>query len=306
MVSDESLPHVKSLYGYRSVGEFTADVDFFLKHFKPVTLADVLAWHKGRTALPANAFLLTFDDGFREMAEIVAPILKAKGVSAAFFVNSAFVDNRALSLHQKIALLISHLTTAPISALEEKIKKMLRETGIMGEEIVPMLKSVRYANRAVLDEAAAICDIDFKTFLARQKPYVTSDQIRSLTRDGFAIGGHSIDHPLYRDLTLEEQLHQTRESVRFVCENFGLAYRAFAFPHSDTGVSQTFFERSFSEGIIEICFGTGGLLRDSWAGHFQRFSMEKPMQPPTTTMTHQYARRLFRRVTSRDVVTHPN
>ena len=306
MVSDESLPYVAPLYRYRSVREFASDVDFFLKHFKPVGLNDVLARVKHGTPLPRRAFLLTFDDGFREMAEVVAPILKVKGVPAVFFVNSAFIDNRELCMHQKIALLVSKLSPKPMPAQEEKLKELLRKNGMAGSECVSMLKSVRYANRAVLDEAGVLCDVDFNSCLSSQKPYLESEQIRALLRDGFAIGGHSVDHPFYGDLKLEEQLRQTRDSVDYVCENFGVATRAFAFPHSDTGVSRTFFERSYGQGTIEISFGTGGLLQDSWAGHFQRFSMEKTELSSKAIVSRQFTRRFFRNVIGDGTVFHSN
>jgi peptidoglycan/xylan/chitin deacetylase (PgdA/CDA1 family) len=305
MVSDEPLPHVRPLYSYKTVLQFKQDLEFFLKHFSPVHPDDLLKYLREGTSLPRSGFLLSFDDGFREMADIVAPILKAKGVSAMIFVNSAFVDNRELCFHQKIALLIGQLAAKPLATLEGKLKGLLRDKGIAGDETASMLKLVRYANRAVLDEAATLCDLRFDLFLQQQKPYLTSDQIRGLLGDGFTIGGHSVDHPFYGDLTLEEQLSQTRQSMKFLQDEFAVKQRAFAFPHSDTGVSRAFFDCSYGDGTLEISFGTGGLLRDSWPGHFQRFSMEKTTLPPAATVARQYARRLFRRVAGVEVMVHP-
>jgi peptidoglycan/xylan/chitin deacetylase (PgdA/CDA1 family) len=305
MVSDETVPHVRPLYRYKNIAQFKHDLEFFLAHFRSVGLDDLLKHLLENRPLPQRGFLLSFDDGFREMAEIVAPILKAKGVSATFFLNSAFVDNRELGLHQKAALLIGRLAEISSAALEEKIKRLFHGKGIVGDEVVSMLKLMRYADRAVLDEAAALCDLRFDEFLQQQKPYLTSGQIRGLLRDGFTIGGHSLDHPFYGDLTLEEQLRQTRESVNILQDKFGAQQRAFAFPHSDAGVSRTFFERSFSDGTLQISFGTGGLLRDAWTGHFQRFSMEKAKLPPATMVARQYARRFLRRVAGTDLMVHP-
>jgi peptidoglycan/xylan/chitin deacetylase (PgdA/CDA1 family) len=299
MVSNEALPHVAPLYQYRTVRQFTDDVDFFLEHYQPVGLSDLLAHVNTGKTLPSRAFLLSFDDGFREMAEIVAPILKAKGVPAVFFVNSAFVDNRELCFLQKIALVIAQLNTKSPEGREEKIKNILRAKEIKGDEIVPALRSIPYAKQTILDELESACGLDFKMFLAKQKPYLTSEQIRALLRDGFAVGGHSVDHPFYGNLTLDEQLRQTRESVEFVKNKFGTDYRAFAFPHSDTRVSQEFFQRSYGDGTLQISFGTGGLLRDPWPKHFQRFSMEKTSLHPGPMVCRQYARRLFRKTVQR-------
>lgn len=294
LISDESAPHVRPLYHFKGVAEFKRDLDFFLTHFQPVGLDDLLNHLRENRPLPPRAFLLSFDDGFREMSEVVAPILKDKGVIATFFLNSAFVDNRELCLHQKAALLLGKLAEKSPAGLAENMKELFRVNGIAVADIFATLKFMRYADRAVLDRAAALCDLQFDTFLKEQKPYLTSGQIRALLKDGFTIGAHSVDHPFYGDLTVEEQLRQTRDSLKFLEETFGVSQRAFAFPHSDTRVSQTFFERAFGDGTLKISFGTAGLLRDTWPGHFQRFSMEKTALPPAATVARQYARRLFR------------
>jgi peptidoglycan/xylan/chitin deacetylase (PgdA/CDA1 family) len=302
MVSDESLPHVRPLYSYRNVRQFSDDLDFFLKHFQPISLTDLLAHQKTGKALPKRAFLVTFDDGFREMAEIAAPILKAKGVPAAFFVNSAFVDNKELCLHQKIALLIDRVSQKNSPTMETNIKELLSGVGIKATEVIFALRSVRYAQRAVLDVAGELAGLDFGGFLSRQKPYLSSEQIRSMINDGFAMGGHSIDHPFYGDLTLAEQLRQTQVSVDFVQQKYDLTYRAFAFPHSDSGVAAEFFPQSYVDDALEISFGTGGLLRDPWPRHFQRFSMEKTALSAKAVLTYQCARRAFKNLTGRSSV----
>lgn len=294
LVSDEVVSHVSPLYSYKTISQFKQDLEFFLAHFRPIGLDDLLKHLQEGSPLPPRSFLISFDDGFREMAEIVAPILNAKGVPAVFFVNSAFVDNRELGFHQKIALLLGELAAKASPALEEKLKGMLREKGFTGNDPASMLKSVRYANRAVLDEVAGLWSLQFDEYLHRQNPYLTSDQIHRLLQDGFSIGGHSVDHPFYGDLTLAEQLRQTGESVKFLQDKFGVKYRAFAFPHSDAGVSRAFFERSFASGGLQISFGTGGLLRDSWPGHFQRFSMEKNSHNPRLALIKQLVRRCYR------------
>ena len=96
---------------------------------------------------------------------------------------------------------------------------------------------------------------------------------------GHSVGAHSIDHPRYADLDLEDQLHQTRASIRFVKERFGLPYGAFSFPHSDAEVTNEFFSRLFATGEVDLCFGNQGLLNDSVRRNIQRSSMEKTRMP---------------------------
>lgn len=90
VISDKPIAHIRHLYRYKGVREFCEDLDSILKLFKPISLDDILDNSRSGKPLPSRSVFLTFDDGLREMSEIVAPILKRKGLNAAFFINSGF------------------------------------------------------------------------------------------------------------------------------------------------------------------------------------------------------------------------
>ena len=122
---------------------------------------------------------------------------------------------------------------------------------------------------------------------------------------GHAVGAHSIDHPRYADLSLGEQLHQTRTSVRFVKERFGIDYGAFSFPHSDAHVSKEFFREIFVDGELDVCFGNQGLLDDDVHRNIQRSSMEEAGKPAEAILGRGYVRRLFKSTTGHLVIRRP-
>src|SRR5205823_5178522 len=109
VVSDSSVPHVSHLYRFRTIAEFTSDVKYLLRHFEPLTLSDIVDSLNGRRTLSRPGFHLTFDDGFREMHDIVAPILQRAGVPATFFLNTAFLDGGGLSHHNALSVLLDRL-----------------------------------------------------------------------------------------------------------------------------------------------------------------------------------------------------
>jgi hypothetical protein len=104
-------------------------------------------------------------------------------------------------------------------------------------------------------------------------------------------------------LTLEEQLQQTRTSVREIKSRFGINYSAFAFPHYDTGVSGEFFHKLQSENVLDVSFGTGGMLDDRTPLHFQRFTMEKTQLPARWILAKQFARRLTKKLRQQGTVS---
>jgi peptidoglycan/xylan/chitin deacetylase (PgdA/CDA1 family) len=274
MVSDEQVPHVKHLYRYRDIRQFTKDLDFFLANYEPVTMHDLLQHLDGNRSLPKRCFLLTFDDGFREMHDVVAPILKAKGVPATFFLTTGFIDNVDMAHHCKFSLLVEHLAEVSSANLKANVQQILAENRVVGESIESQMVSIRYAQRHLATEMARVCKYDFGQYLAARQPYLNSDQISSLLKQGFSIGAHSVDHPLYADLPLKEQIRQTVESIRFLVEHFELHYRAFAFPHSDAGVRKEFFKEMRDKGQLEVSFGTAGMHRHFFPRNLERFSME--------------------------------
>jgi peptidoglycan/xylan/chitin deacetylase (PgdA/CDA1 family) len=302
MVSDEPAPHVEHLYRFRTIKEFNEDLEYFLRRFKPLGLGGLLDGKERQSNGCGGTFLLSFDDGFREMHDVVAPILKAKGIPAVFFLTSNMVDNRELCFHQKMSLLLDCRQNRPTGFPKSEVTQVLKKWGIEGEDDVVALKSVQWLKRGVLDEIASKCDYDFEDFLRRRRPYLDSTQVTSMIRDGFDIGAHSVDHPRYADIEISEQLRQTHESMGVLGERFSPRRKVFAFPHTDHGVSRKFFDTIFKEGIVEATFGTGAPCADSVRGSYQRFSMEKMGWPAGAIMGRRTVRGLKLRAAGKSVI----
>jgi len=299
MISDTQVAHVKHLYTSKSTRQFREDLDLLLEHYTAIGLAELLNYRTTGRQLPDRVFLLTFDDGFREMHDIVAPILLEKGISATFFVNTAFIGNQQLCYLNKASLIVERLGKVMSSSLNEKVSGMLSSQNIVFNNIQDAILAINYQRRDLLDEIASVIDVNISEYLALHQPYLTQQQISKLLHNGFTIGAHSIDHPLYSALSVEDQLYQTIESVKCIREMFGLSYGVFAFPHSDKNVSAECFAQLEKSGLIDLSFGTAGLVDDSIANHLQRFSLEKPMERADRIIGFQYARKLSNLVRGR-------
>lgn len=293
MVSNEELFHLKHLKRYKNVKQFEDDINFLLGRYVPISLFDITDFLKKNRSLPDRAFLLTFDDGLKEMHDVVAPILLKKGVPATFFLNTDFIDNRRMFYLHKASILEEYFQKTRNSRLSEKIKELLLRYDIRTNNAKSGILSANYQQRGVIDEIAQLMNVDFDEYLSINKPYLTSAQIEKLIRDGFAIGAHSIDHPLYSSLDLKEQLYQTVESVKCIKERFGLNYGAFAFPHDDVNVSKKFYNELYTSGLVDVSFGTGGMIEDVIPNNIQRINFEKPLMPAETILALAFTRRLF-------------
>jgi peptidoglycan/xylan/chitin deacetylase (PgdA/CDA1 family) len=303
VVSDRDLPHIKHLYRVKTTAEFERDLDFFLKHYVPVDAIDLLASIKGTSKLPPNAFLLTVDDGFRECEEIIAPVLQRKGIPAIFFVCSGFINNADLSYRNKASLLHEHFLAHDDAALRKKTLNMLRNDGIEADNIFQALHLISYAHRASLENIADLCNVSFAEFLAVEKPYMDSGQVRSLINKGFHIGAHSIDHPVYSLLPENEQFRQTLESTDVVTKEFDLDYRFFAHPFMDNGITAGYFQEVVERGQLDLIFGTSGLMTDPCRENVQRVFMERSMSfDARSEITEEMLKTLLRKATGKNTV----
>ena len=304
IVSDARVPHVDRLYRFRNVARFSRDLDVLAQIYRPISLHDFLASLNTGIALPKNSLLLTFDDGLRECHEIIAPILKRKGIPATFFLCSAFVDNRAWAFDLKKSVLADALSGTVLQPRQKcALRRILDGAGLRSSDLTEAVLGVDYSRRLILEPIAALLDYDLDAYLKKARPYLTSDQVRELLKEGHAIGAHSIDHPRYGNLPLREQLRQTRESVRFIKGRFSLDYGAVAFPSSDANISRCFFEEIMAD--VDVCFGNQGLLEDAAPRCVQRMTMEKTDRPAEAILGESYTRRLVKRAAGKGVVPRP-
>jgi peptidoglycan/xylan/chitin deacetylase (PgdA/CDA1 family) len=227
------------------------------------------------------------------MHEVVAPVLLKKGVPATFFLNPAFLDQGGMAHHNKVSLLLDcmpqHISTQTIRQIEAILPQLPGGMGTLESRLL----SIRYADRYVVERIAAIIEVDMDQYIARARPYLSSEQVLTLLKQGFTIGAHSMDHPLYADLSLEEQITQTQDSISSIVSRFEVHTRAFAFPHTDVGVRPEFFEAMFSKGALDVCFGTRGFLRHYQPRNLQRFSMEKTSGTAKAVIVREYGREVY-------------
>ena len=291
LVSDEDTPHIKHLYKVRTTKEFKRDLDFFLKHYKPIGINELLDSVTSGRPLSGNSFILSFDDGLRQFHDVAAPILLQKGIPAICFLNSGFIDNTGLFYRYKASLLIERLQNGNDSDDKKKfLENWFLENNLpFSPDYLGLLK-VEYANRYLLDDLASELQVHFDEFLQKHRPYLDSDQIRSLIQQGFSFGAHSIDHPEYRFLALEEQVRQTGKSIRMVTEKFGIKEKLFSFPFTDHGVSKTFFDTVFdpSHPVVDLTFGCAGLKKDSIRRNIQRIPFEGTLLKPGQILGTEY------------------
>jgi len=266
LVTDVVPAHIKHLYTAPSIAKFKADIAFLCSNFQPLAIGDMEELLSQRQARSSPwRFILSFDDGLREVYDVIAPILIAEGIPAIFFVNSATIDNRQLMWRHKVSLLIDRIQRQP-----QRIPPEIQLRS--GETLAEALRAIRCSADCALDDLARFLEIDFDEYVAREKPYLTSSQMLELAQAGFSFGAHSHSHPNFGELPLEGQRDEIDRSVSFI-RSLGLPCAYFAFPFNDIAVPLAVFEHLAQQRLV-LSFGTSEARVDSVAFSFQRFALD--------------------------------
>jgi peptidoglycan/xylan/chitin deacetylase (PgdA/CDA1 family) len=283
-VADEHLPHIRSLYAYKSIRQFEADLIFLKRHFELPTWEEFIADRPSFRRSGRVAAFVTFDDGLSSCVENVQPLLREHRVPCMFFITKAFVDNRQMFYRHKAAMCIDRFNNAA-GALETEILGALQSKcparRLSRADFRECMLALSAADEPMIDQFCQWLSIDVEGELSRRRPYLTSGEIRQLHSDGFTVGGHSVSHRFLGDLTHDDVEREIVDSCRFVGDLVGKREVPFAFPYSAYGVC-----RELLCGIVErnpwisMLFGTEGVNDD------ESFIMNRiSADAPTTTFT---------------------
>jgi peptidoglycan/xylan/chitin deacetylase (PgdA/CDA1 family) len=298
MVSDIYVPHVSNLYKFKTATEFKEDVDYLLKNYVPVTLQEIVDALNGKCQLPHACFHLTFDDGFSEMHDVVAPVLHKAGIPATFFLTTTFLDEGGLAHHNILSVLLDKIQKmeALPQTIIDRISSVLPADRSINQTLRERILSIGHSQKTVVDSLAEILQINLNEYVHNVRPYLTSTQVDSMIQMGFSIGSHSCDHPLYADLPPSDQIQQTKKSIEQLRVRFHVKPKAFAFPHTDGGVKEDFFREVYSERLLDVSFGTSGLVRHFHPRNIERVSMENTSGSAKQILARQFARAVYYRM----------
>jgi peptidoglycan/xylan/chitin deacetylase (PgdA/CDA1 family) len=262
-VTNVPKPHLKHLSCYRTKFDFEKDVCFFKKHFNSIPISDI------DLKIKSPSFHITFDDGLSDIMTEAVPFLLANKIHATFFVNSDFIDNNRMFFRHKTSVLIDYMQK------RKPLEETARFLNLQLKEVIPYLEKLNFENEAHIDLIAHNISIDFKEYLKKHKPYLTSIQLLQLIEMGFTIGNHGKNHPNFDEIDLNEQINEVVSGSKFLKElPFGIKENYFSFPFGSDNRSKEFYAFLYKKNKVNYSFGVSGLKRDVQKKHFHRIVME--------------------------------
>jgi peptidoglycan/xylan/chitin deacetylase (PgdA/CDA1 family) len=185
-------------------------------------------------ALPPNAVMITFDDGYRSCREVALPILRRLGVPATFFIATAFPAGRKLYWWEQISVIlrsargrITYLTyprPRRIDARDPGARRMLNDTikdthGLDLERFLGELRAALGVPWSPEIEAGLAAPL-----------VMTWDDVRALAAAGMDIESHTRSHRVLDTLDRDQLRDELVGSRRELEAQLGRPIRAIAYP----------------------------------------------------------------------------
>ncbi|MBL4588531.1 MAG: polysaccharide deacetylase family protein [Alphaproteobacteria bacterium] len=212
--------------------EFDDKMALIARYFNPLSLNDAVTKLKQGT-LPQRAICVTFDDGYRDNADIAYPILKKHNIPATFYVATGFLDGgrmwndtviEAIRIYPKQSINLTEIDLGDYELNSDSQRE------VAAQKIIKQIKHLPQHERTEKVDAIASMVSKLPNDLM-----MDSTQIQTLSQQGVHIGGHTVTHPILSALT-SEQAEQEISAGKAALENIiQQPVTEFAYPNGKPG-----------------------------------------------------------------------
>ena len=200
-----------------------------------LSLAD-LRRIRGGGPIPPNPVLLTFDDGYADNHRTALPILRRAGVSATFFIPTAYPDAGRLFWWDKVALLFARsvVETATLTYPSPQTVTPRGDPRGGTQRVCTAIKSTPGVSLdRVWDELERALDArisaEEEASLAR-RTLMSWSEIRALAAAGMDVQSHSHSHLVLNTLSPAEAERDLRRSSSILREELDRPVHSVAYP----------------------------------------------------------------------------
>jgi peptidoglycan/xylan/chitin deacetylase (PgdA/CDA1 family) len=226
---------------------FEAHVRKMARDYEVVSLDTVLSGE-----LPPRALLITFDDGYRSIAEVALPILGRLGLPSVFFITGECLERDSLPLDN----LLSHLcASAGFDRLGAALHPEARGTGTF-PQLLDLVAAMPYGRRlGVGNELAERFDLDQARLRGQSGMFLDPEDLAGLAAYGCEVANHARTHLFCRSIVDETFAHyQLVEHARWLESLTGHPVRAFSYPYGCRDDAKVMVERVLRESGHEASF----------------------------------------------------
>lgn len=216
---------------------FAKLLDYLHARFSIMTLSE--AWRALQDgSIPPNSISITFDDGYRDNFTEARPLLVERGLTATFFIATAFLDGGRMwndtvwEIVRRLPDGQHDLTDLGLDAIE------IRDAASRTAAATQVISTIKF--RAPSERQSIVDTLADGVAGLPDDLMMTSDQVRAMHAEGMEIGGHTRTHPILEVLDDDIAFSEIRDGKNDLESILQAPVRVFAYPNGRYG-------RDFSE-----------------------------------------------------------
>jgi len=258
-VKYSNYPKLKSL----DFDNFKNQINYLQKIGNIITIEQIFDCINKNTDLPKNSFLLTFDDGLKDIYTYVFPFLKKNHLQGTFFPITNTIEKHFVADVHKIHIILANTNDKQkiVEQIQNFIKLYKKKFNLKElEEYYSELRPHRYDSKEInfikqmlqrklpLTLRKILVNGLFKKFVGKneqdfsKKFYVSTDEMKEMSENGMIFGNHSYSHPWLTELPLDEVKKEIQKSNNFLKKFQPNGIKCISYPYGD-----------FNQKIVDIC-----------------------------------------------------
>lgn len=218
--------------GLTTTDDFERHLIYLRRRYKLMSLSELGSAIATGATVPADAAVITFDDGYRDNYLNAYPLLKKHGVPATIFLATGHVDNGTPYWWDRIDYAVQNTTREELELeqLGTYHFKSTTERWLAARTIRGRLKDLTENEKnSAIEGLVRRLGVDIPSALARQM-ILTWDEVREMAKNGIAFGAHTVNHPTLIGLPLEQARREIVDSQRRIEERTDTPAITFAYP----------------------------------------------------------------------------
>jgi peptidoglycan/xylan/chitin deacetylase (PgdA/CDA1 family) len=268
---------------------FEQQLDWLQSRYRVIDVADLESALDGRAPLPADAALLTFDDGFVDHHATVFPILARRGVTGVFFLahDTGRPAPRVLGVHKTHFLLARLGADAFARAVWEECDAVVAGRSPQRSRVFGADRWEHAGERAVkdllnyelpFDVADRVLSALFERHIGGEAAfarelYLSEEMIAEMAAAGMTFGSHTRSHRMLSRLTVDEQASELRDGVSWIRGLTGQTSVPFCYPWGGPKTYTADTLRILDETGYSLAFNT--VRRAAVVGRDHRFELPR-------------------------------
>lgn len=210
---------------------FAAHMDVLRTYCQVLPLPEAVKRMRSGT-LPQRAACITFDDGYANNLHVALPVLEQRGLTATIFIAVDAVRRGIMWNDLVIEAVRAAESSIDLDAIEQPAMSLA--TTSRTAAVDRLLNHLKYLP---LERRWELAGALFRRNAGETPPRLMlhDREIGEIARRGHDIGGHTVNHPILRELDADEARREIEEGSRWLADVTGAAPKSFAYPNGRPG-----------------------------------------------------------------------